>query len=265
MTPALKKIIQRFRARIRAKTRIAVLDHPEPSPEEPEPLPQPLQEPEPPHEGSIEAPVSSTDLPAQHLSSPVAPPTVSTCAVCLGDMSPLQTYTTPCHHQYCTLCVSSMAIRQPDSAAMGGYKPIACPLCRTQFYYVKQKPPFSLDLYPSSADFDYVTEPHERHMLLSAYRTICQQQGMWEFLYHFRPDDAQLEERVGDPELQGVMRFLYSYSGGFVWSRSPEMVGLMVKIEEEYQNGHSGSSMGFTMRAMHYIAQWGYDSYASIR
>ena len=88
---------------------------------------------------------------------------------------------------------------------------------------------------------------------------------MWEFLYNYRLDDIPYEERVGSPEFRDVMRFLYVYSEGFVWSKCPELIALMSKIEESYQNGHSGGSMGFTMRTMYKIAQWGYAKYASMR
>ena len=49
---------------------------------------------------------------------------------------------------------------------------------------------------------------------------------------------------------------------GFMFSTTPERERIDAKMREQYiASGHSGSSYGFTMRVMEYIAKNGYENY----
>lgn len=154
------------------------------------------------------------------------------CPVCLLDVSQKTMFTTPCQHAFCTPCMEALvAVHETPFG-------LPCPLCRAPFHYVKSRPPFDPTLYPSKADFAFVPEQHERGLLHSAYKTITREKA-WAYLYQYC-------------DVAGY---------GFIYTDDKEIQRIIMRIEDDYC-GHSGGSMGFTMRRMHRVAQIGYAAYA---
>ena len=81
--------------------------------------------------------------------------------------------------------------------------------------------------------FDFIPDAHMRYMLISAYHTITRLEK-WQYL----------REYVVDPEK------------GFIFTREETIDNLMTEIENDYR-GHSGASMGLTMRHMEFLANQG--------
>jgi hypothetical protein len=69
----------------------------------------------------------------------------------------------------------------------------------------------------------------------SAYRVVCQREA-WPILYNFSGES-------------------------FMFNRDPRISALMTAIDNAYGNGHSGSSLGYTMRHLEYIAKNGFYAY----
>lgn len=152
------------------------------------------------------------------------------CPICLADIAQDARYVTPCQHAFCTPCVEVLA-----TAHRVPYE-VPCPLCRAPFHYTK---PFDPTLYPSKANFAFISDRHERHMLHSAYQTITREKG-WAYLHQYRD----------------------TLGYGIIFTDDKVIQGLMCKIEDDYR-GHSGGSIGFTMRRMHRVAQVGYAAYVT--
>ena len=85
--------------------------------------------------------------------------------------------------------------------------------------------------------FDCVEMNTERKMYTSAYNVIDRMEA-WNILRDTDPGD-----------------------NGFMFSKNPELKKIMKEIADMYVGGHSGLSMGITMRVMQYIAINGYDKY----
>jgi len=148
------------------------------------------------------------------------------CPVCLDDVPEHETFTTPCRHTFCRACLSAMT--QP-------YYILNCPLCRARFeYYVRTKNPV---LYPSKADFGFISNAFERRLLQTAYQTISREKK-WAYLREF-----------SDPR-----------GYGFLFTTDPVIVNLVTKIADTYA-GHTVETIGLTMRRMHKIARIGYEAY----
>jgi hypothetical protein len=78
-------------------------------------------------------------------------------------------------------------------------------------------------------------------MIQSAYEAVqCLEK--WEFLYQFEVDEDT----------------------GFMLSRDPEIEIIIHAVDEFYQHGHSGSSIGITMRHIHFIAKYGLEEYRTL-
>ena len=92
--------------------------------------------------------------------------------------------------------------------------------------------------YPISPNFDFIPNLHERHMLSSAYKTITRLQK-WDYL----------------------CEYIISEETGYMFSTEPTINELMNQINTDYDSGHSGCSMGCTMRTMDLIAKNGFDSF----
>jgi hypothetical protein len=92
--------------------------------------------------------------------------------------------------------------------------------------------------YPISPNFDFITNLHERHMLSSAYNTITRLQK-WDYLRDY----------------------IISEKTGYMFSTESTINELMNQINTDYELGHSGCSMGCTMRTMDLIAKNGFDSF----
>jgi hypothetical protein len=87
---------------------------------------------------------------------------------------------------------------------------------------------------PSTPDFSFMDE-HSCEMVFSAYRVIHQLEG-WHILANFTEES-------------------------FMFSQNPNVSRLMDAVAAAYSSGHSGSSMGFTMRQLEYIANNGFSNY----
>jgi hypothetical protein len=72
----------------------------------------------------------------------------------------------------------------------------------------------------------------DRNMYLSAYNTITQME-MWEFMKNYEPPG----------------------NIGFMFDPNPTVLSIISKISKNYNNNHSGASMGCTMRKMQIIAK----------
>ena len=89
----------------------------------------------------------------------------------------------------------------------------------------------------SPGDFSIIEDPNYRIMLKTAYDAI-KEENAWEII-------------AKDPG-----------PGGFMYSEIPELEEVNKRISDTY-DGHSGSSYGWTMRQMQYIAKYGWDDYIS--
>jgi hypothetical protein len=98
-------------------------------------------------------------------------------------------------------------------------------------------PPPRTITYPSNPDWSFAGE--DKGMLSSAYNVIQQNEG-WSLLINFQGDT-------------------------FMFSMNTRVKNLMDKINDAYDGGHSGSSMGNTMRNMEYIANYGFDEYFRLK
>jgi hypothetical protein len=97
-------------------------------------------------------------------------------------------------------------------------------------------PPRTIN-YPSNPDWSFAKQ--DNSILSSAYNVI-QQNEAWNLLRNFKEES-------------------------FMFSRDIVINNLMTKINNAYGGGHSGSSMGYTMRQMEYIANNGFDAYLILR
>jgi Zinc finger, C3HC4 type (RING finger) len=161
------------------------------------------------------------------------------CSICLDSQT--QPFMTSCNHSFCVSCL----VRASEFKHT--YK-FPCPICRRPIEnmadafqliqtieHIRHLPPFNLENYPIFADFDFITEESGvRYMLMHAYNIITQE-NKWQFLRNYVPSPDK----------------------GFQWSSDPEINILMDKINDDYNN-HSGCSLGYTMRKMHFISIYGF-------
>lgn len=90
----------------------------------------------------------------------------------------------------------------------------------------------SLDL-PSSPDFSFMDENNNR-MLSSAYKVIHNCEA-WNIISNFKEES-------------------------FMFTQNEEILNIMQKVADDYTL-HSGSSIGYTMRQIQYIAKNGFTNY----
>jgi len=98
-------------------------------------------------------------------------------------------------------------------------------------------PPPRTITYPTNPDWSFAGQ--DTYMLSSAYHVIHQNEG-WTLLRNFQGES-------------------------FMFSRNPRITNLMTKVNNAYGGGHSGSSIGYTMRNMEYIAKNGFDEYFRLK
>ena len=84
------------------------------------------------------------------------------------------------------------------------------------------------DLVPGQ--FEYINNNHEREMYVNAWQAITLTEN-WDFI------KSDIES--------------------FMWSENPKIDIISSKMSELGYHGHSGSSFGFIMRTMQYIAKIG--------
>ena len=88
-------------------------------------------------------------------------------------------------------------------------------------------------------NFEFIRDPHSRSMIQNGYRTISQLE-LWDWLRNYEPEPGR----------------------GFMFSSSPNVDRIMHHMESQPDApGHSGSSFGYTMRNLEYIAKHGMDKY----
>ena len=87
--------------------------------------------------------------------------------------------------------------------------------------------------------FEFIESQHTRNMIENGYRAVdCLE--LWDFLSTFEPEEGK----------------------GFMFTQSDEINKIGKKMEElPNPPGHSGSSFGFTMRHLQFIAKNGIDKY----
>ena len=95
--------------------------------------------------------------------------------------------------------------------------------------------PIILPDYPICPDFEFLTSKSTREMVKSAYKVIANAEG-WRLLSNFRGES-------------------------FMFTSDSRLNDIMDKVNIEYGGGHSGSSIGITMRHMEYIAKNGFNCY----
>ena len=97
-------------------------------------------------------------------------------------------------------------------------------------------PPRTIN-YPSSPDWSFAGNDE---MCLSSAYNVIQQSESWTLLINFKEES-------------------------FMFSKDPAIINLMTKVDNAYNNNHSGASMGCTMRVMEYIAKNGFNAYVHLR
>lgn len=101
---------------------------------------------------------------------------------------------------------------------------------------ITESPPTLREFIPG--EFKYIRDKHERFMLVNAWEAITLTET-WDFME--QPIDS------------------------FMFSHDPKVTIICNKMSELGYDGHSGSSFGYVMRAMQYIARHGehkfYDEY----
>lgn len=94
--------------------------------------------------------------------------------------------------------------------------------------------PLSTDL-PNNPDFTFISCSSTRNMINSGYHAIMRCEG-WNILYDFSGES-------------------------FMFSSDPQVCRLMSTVSKYYEGGHSGASMGYTMRQLEFIAKHGFASF----
>ena len=96
----------------------------------------------------------------------------------------------------------------------------------------------------SRGDFTFLSSESERAMLQDAMEAMGRVEGSWEYLA--RPDVPSIET-------------------GFMFSKDALLSKIGNEVDKEGKIGHSGSSYGWTMRQMEFIAKNGWDAYVTLR
>jgi hypothetical protein len=91
-------------------------------------------------------------------------------------------------------------------------------------------------MYPSNPSFEFIQSESYKKMVSSAYKVVHNLEK-WDFLKEFEPEDT-----------------------GFMFSNNQTAISIMNHVDEDYQ-GHSGGTIGLTMRVIQYIAKNGYNEY----
>lgn len=95
------------------------------------------------------------------------------------------------------------------------------------------------EMYYGNGDFDFVSNESLKEFLKSAHRAIslCE---LWDWMRIYEPPP----------------------NTGFMWRKTPELDRINQQMWKDPVNDyHSGSSYGFIMREMEYIAKNGYENY----
>ncbi len=87
-------------------------------------------------------------------------------------------------------------------------------------------------------DFSFIKDSISRSMVEDGYKAVSSVDGGWDFLKNFTPEENK----------------------GFMFSSNP----ILDSISNKMDSGHSGSSYGWTMRQLEYIAKNGMDMYKNL-
>lgn len=163
------------------------------------------------------------------------------CNVCLETLHSFPDYTTTlCNHTFCNGCIQNLFKHQ-------FYPPfIHCPTCRavvSSRVLVRIARPECLNLpllseFYIDHDFSWIIQDSNRDIIKSAYRCITRLHK-WKFMQEFEPRQAE----------------------GFMGCSHPTVVDIMTNINDEYDTGHSGASLAYTMRTMQKIARIGLEKF----
>lgn len=186
------------------------------------------------------AALSALTASGPHVSEPYEPDEPDEpyiCGICMeaGGCS----YTMSCRHTACRACMVQMALN-PHLA-------FSCPFCRTplnimndmeNMAYLESIPAFDARLYPRAPPFEAcLLDEGSRYMISRAYHVIYDINA-WETLRTYVP---RAEE-------------------GFSFTTNTSILEIMRSVYRDNEN-HSGMSLGYTMRHMHYIAVFGFSAY----
>ena len=139
-----------------------------------------------------------------------------------------------CNHSVCNACILIMNKGKKMNDTL------SCPMCRNAIRHSDimsvVKDCYPLKDYPEDATFDFMGE-HCANMIQSAYRVVHENNAWQTLLFYTKKEN----EGYQHPKNNGVDQ-------------------IMDKIVKKYPL-HSGGSIGFTMKHIHYIAQHGYEEY----
>ena len=158
------------------------------------------------------------------------------CCICLTDDD--EKHITACNHRMCVRCLDKLVQLHPRG--------ITCPICRTPLSIsdhlpLVQNPPFDLHNYPINPDWSSLYPmlgEHDQCMLSSAYNAIHRVK-CWEYMYGFVVNETR----------------------GFMRCNDTHMIRIMNAVNDDDCCGHSGATMAYTMRRMHFIARYGWEEF----
>ena len=103
-------------------------------------------------------------------------------------------------------------------------------------------PAYDLQKYPANPAFEACRlDTHTLHMVRSAY-VVVSRRGAWKTLHDYIPDPER----------------------GFMYTNDRPILEIMRAIDDDDAIGHSGGSLVYTMRHIHYIAMFGFDGYQNM-
>jgi hypothetical protein len=96
----------------------------------------------------------------------------------------------------------------------------------------------NLIIYPYNPDFSFIAKNDTRDMISSAYNCVMNKEDAWQNIKNFRGES-------------------------YMFSKDKKINQLMNDIDSMYEGGHSGASIGWTMRQIERIAYIGFDKFKS--
>lgn len=96
----------------------------------------------------------------------------------------------------------------------------------------------NLIVYPYNPDFSFIKDNNTKNMISSAYNCVMNKQDAWQNIKKFTGES-------------------------YMFSKDKKINQLMNDIDSMYEAGHSGASIGWTMRQIERIAYIGFDKFKS--
>ena len=100
-----------------------------------------------------------------------------------------------------------------------------------QFTNLSVPPRILTNDLPASPDFSFITDSNSRKCIESGYKGVQMSEG-WNLIRNFTGES-------------------------FMFTNDPEINRIMNAVNDEYRGGHSGSSIGWTMRQLEHISHVG--------